>query len=83
MKAGTRLAVNTSPEPASNIAVSTLEDVVVLAVVWFAIEHPLLAAGVAATFLVLGLLWAVRLVRRGWRRFRARRNRVAATGPPH
>lgn len=86
VKAGTRLAVNSSPEPASNIAVSTLEDVVVLALVWFAIEHPLLAGGIAAAFLVVGLvvLWfALRLVRRGWRRFRARRNRVAATGPPH
>ncbi len=86
VKAGTRLAVNTSPEPASNIGVSTLEDVVVLAVVWFAIEHPHAAAAVAATFLVLGslLLWAVaRVVRRGWRRFRARRRRVAATGPPY
>jgi hypothetical protein len=90
VKAGTRLAVNTSPEPASNIAVSTLEDVVVLALVWVAVEHPYLAAGVAAVLLVLGLgvLWAVsRLVRRGWRRFRARRerrrNQVAGPGAPH
>jgi len=73
VKAGTRLAVNTSPEPASNISISITEDVVVLALVWFAIEHPYIAAGIAGTFLVIGLvvLWfAIRLIRRGWRRLR-------------
>jgi len=73
VKAGTRLAVNTSPEPASNISISIGEDVVVLALVWFAIEHPYIAAGIAGTFLVIGLvvLWfAIRLIRRGWRRLR-------------
>ncbi len=72
VKAGTRLAVNTSPEPASNIAISSVEDVVVLAVVWFAVEHPYVAAGIAGALLLMGLvvLWfAARLVRRGWRRF--------------
>jgi hypothetical protein len=73
VKAGTRLAVNTSPEPASNISISVGEDVVVLALVWFAIEHPYIAAGIAGTLLVIGLvvLWfAIRLIRRGWRRLR-------------
>lgn len=72
-KAGTRLAINTSPEPASNIGASLVEDVAVLGVLVFAIEHPLIAAGIAAVLLVLGLLlaWSVlRLVRRGWRRWR-------------
>lgn len=73
VKAGTRLAVNTSPEPASNISISIGEDVVVLALVWFAIEHPYVAAGIAGTFLLVGLvvLWfAIKLIRRGWRRFK-------------
>ncbi|WP_183096362.1 DUF4126 domain-containing protein [Nocardioides stalactiti] len=78
VKAGTRLAINSVPEPFSNITVSATEDVVVLLVIWFAIEHPYLAAGIAATFLVVGLvvLWfAIRLIRRGWRRFQGWRQR--------
>lgn len=74
VKAGTRLAVNTSPEPVTNIGISLLEDVTVLAVVWFAIEHPRAAAAVAGVLLALGLVLvalAARLVRRGWRRWRA------------
>lgn len=77
VKAGTRVAVNTSPEPFTNIAVSVGEDVAVLAVVWFAVQHPYVAASLAATLLVLGialLLLSWRLVRRGWRRFQAWRS---------
>jgi hypothetical protein len=77
VKAGTRLAVNTSPEPGSNIAISIGEDVVVLALVWFAIEHPYIAAGVAVLLLLIGLVvlyFAIRLIRSGWRRFQAWRH---------
>lgn len=75
VKAGTRLAVNTSPEPVTNIGVSLAEDLTVLGVVWFAIEHPRAAAGIAGTLLAVGLVllyFAGRLVRRGWRRWRYR-----------
>jgi len=78
-KAGGRLALNTSPEPVTNVTASIAEDAVVLAVVWFAIAHPRAAALVAAVLLATGLaLLAVvaRLVRRGWARWRARRSRV-------
>ena len=74
VKAGTRLAVNASPEPFTNIGVSLVEDGAVLAVVWFAVEHPRAAAGVAGVLLALGLVLlflAARLIRRGWRRWRA------------
>lgn len=84
IKAGTRLAVNTSPEPASNVLVSVLEDLAVLGVVWFAIEHPVAAAGIAAVLLVAGgvlLVLALRLVRQGWRAWRERRQR-RPTGRP-
>lgn len=80
VKTGTRMAVNTVPEPFSNIGISVGEDVAVLAVVWFAIEHPYAAAAIAAVLLVVGLvlLWlAWRTVRRGWARFRAWRARRA------
>ena len=85
VKAGSRLAVNTSPEPASNIALSIGEDVVVLALVWFAIEHPYLAAGIAGVLLLIGLVvlyFAIRLIRSGWRRFRAWRARRRARKHP-
>lgn len=56
VKAGTRMAVNTSPEPFSNIAMSTVEDLGVAGVVTFALFHPWIAATVAGTLLVLGLV---------------------------
>jgi hypothetical protein len=75
IKAGTRLGINASPEPVSNVAASVTEDVAVLGVVWFAIENPRAAAGVAGVLMVLGLvllLVIARTVRRGWRRWRRR-----------
>ena len=75
VKAGGRLAINGSPEPVSNVAASVTEDVTVLGVVWIAIEHPPLAAAIAAVLLVLGLVMLVvvgRFVRRGWRRWKRR-----------
>lgn len=83
VKAGTRVAVNTSPEPFTNIAVSIGEDVVVLALTWFAVQHPYIAGSIALTLLVLGivLLWlSWKLVRRGWHRFQAWRS--GRGGPP-
>jgi hypothetical protein len=44
-KASIRLAVNTSPEPFSNVAISLAEDLAVALVVWLATDHPWLAAG--------------------------------------
>jgi hypothetical protein len=81
VKAGGRLALNSSPEPVSNIGASVTEDVAVLGVVWFAIQHPVPAAIVAAVLLVLGivmLFYLGRLVRRGWRRWK-RKDPLRAT----
>lgn len=57
-KATTRAAVNTSPEPFSNIGVSLLEDGLVVGALWLAIQHPLLFAMalVIALFLMAWLL---------------------------
>lgn len=76
IKAGTRLAINSSPEPVSNIGLSVLEDFAVLGVVWFAISHPQAAAAIVAVLLLGGmvLLYVLgRLIRRGWRRWQQRR----------
>jgi len=73
VKAGSRLAINTSPEPISNVTASVAEDVAVLSVIWFAIDHPRGAAAIAGLLLAGGLivlLALARLVRRGWRRWK-------------
>ncbi|HET9332494.1 MAG TPA: DUF4126 domain-containing protein [Gemmatimonadota bacterium] len=70
-KAGTRLAVNASPEPATNIAVSLLEDGFVVGLVLLLLTHPLLglALAVAALVSVVVLLAVLfRLVTRRRRR---------------
>ena len=75
VKAGSRLAINSSPEPVSNITASIAEDFVVLGLVWFAIEHPRAAAAIAGVLLAVGLVMlyvVARLVRRGWRRWKRR-----------
>ena len=74
-KAGIRLAVNTSPEPASNVAVSTAEDAVLLGVLLLATQYPWLAAGIALAILIVMLATVIviaRRARRGWRRLRHR-----------
>jgi hypothetical protein len=66
-KAATRLMVNHSPEPFSNIALSLAGDVAAPAGVWLAMAHPV-AAFVLVTISVL--VFAV-LARAIWRKFRA------------
>ncbi|MFJ9771537.1 DUF4126 domain-containing protein [Kitasatospora sp. NPDC101157] len=79
VKASLRMAVNTSPEPASNIVVSLLEDLSVAGLVTLAIFHPWAAASIAAVLLAIGLL-LVRLVISRIRAFRARRRERRAAG---
>jgi hypothetical protein len=71
VKAGTRAAVNTSPEPASNIVVSTAEDVTVAAVMTTAFANPWLAASIAGLLLIVGAVTVLFLLKR-IRRFKAR-----------
>ncbi|KQY63962.1 MULTISPECIES: DUF4126 domain-containing protein [unclassified Nocardioides] len=81
VKMGGRMAINSSPEPVTNIAASVGEDFAVLGVVWFAIENPEAAAIIAAVFLVLGLVmlyFVARLIRKFWRRWKGREPRPPA-----
>lgn len=66
-KAGARAAINTSPEPVSNIAVSTAEDVATVGLLWFVYEYPWASAGVALVLLAL-TLWLLLMIRRVMRR---------------
>ncbi len=75
VKAGGRLAINTSPEPFSNVVASLAEDATVVGVILLAIQHPWLAASICAVLLVAGLVLLrvlLRVVRRGWARWKGR-----------
>lgn len=56
-KTTTRAAINTSPEPFSNIAMSLVEDGLVVGAVWLATHHPLVF-GVLLVIAVV-LMWIV------------------------
>lgn len=74
-KAGIRLAVNTSPEPVSNIGASVAGDVGVVGVTTLAVLFPVAAAVIAGILLIFSIWLAVRLgtkVRKGWRWLRAK-----------
>jgi hypothetical protein len=63
-KAGLRLAVNASPEPFSNIALSLSEDSAVVAVLLLAIHHPWASAATALAILGAGIVLLALVVRR-------------------
>lgn len=65
-KATARAAVNTSPEPVSNVILSTVEDVATGGLLMLAFANPVAAAIIAAVLLALAIwgLWA------GYRMFR-------------
>ncbi len=62
-KMTTRAAVNTSPEPFSNIAVSLLEDGLVVFMLWLAATHPMAFAIVLAVSIALAVLLLVVLMK--------------------
>ncbi|RJT22432.1 DUF4126 domain-containing protein [Chakrabartia godavariana] len=62
-KAGTRAIVNASPEPFSNVAVSTGEDIVTGGLLYLVLQEPV-AAGLVAVALLLGALALLIAVRR-------------------
>ena len=55
-KAGTRVLINTSPEPFSNWAASVSEDIAVIGGVWACINHPVLFL-IALAFFILFMIW--------------------------
>ncbi|MES2361262.1 MAG: DUF4126 domain-containing protein [Pseudomonadota bacterium] len=72
-KATSRAAINTSPEPFSNVGASLLEDGLVPLGLWLAIAHPL----VFVLLLALVLALSVWLIRTCWRFLRQLFTRVA------
>src|SRR3984893_1806788 len=62
-KTAARAAVTPSPEPVSNIALSTTEDAVAIGLTWFATHHPVIAASIALVCLAAAILAARALLR--------------------
>jgi hypothetical protein len=56
VKSGSRVIINTSPEPFTNWAVSIAEDVVVIGGLWTALHHPLLFLVLMIVFVGL-MIW--------------------------
>lgn len=57
-KAGSRVLINTSPEPFSNWVASIGEDIIVLGGLWAAITNPWLFLGLLAVFMLLAI-WLI------------------------
>jgi hypothetical protein len=56
LKAGTRVLINTSPEPFSNWTASIAEDVMVFGGLWVALHHPLLYIVLLVLFIAM-MIW--------------------------
>ena len=74
-KASTRVVVNASPEPVSNVALSLFEDFGVAALVALAVTYPVITIIVVAILVVAATaltIWLWRTVRRAWGKVKAR-----------
>ena len=67
-KAGTRAAVNTSPEPVSNWALSLAEDVFVVGLGILTLSYPVAAGAVAGVLVLLIVVFLGVISRAAWRR---------------
>ena len=79
-KATSRAAINTSPEPFTNIGTSLVEDSLVPAGLWLAIAHPLVFIPLLALVLVLSI-WLIRICWRFLKQLLARVTRIFSGKP--
>jgi hypothetical protein len=73
-KSGSRMLINTSPEPFSNWAASFGEDLAIGTLLWLTFAYPLAAMAVLAV-LIVAMIW---LLPKVWRAVRALLRRIAA-----
>jgi hypothetical protein len=72
-KTAVRAVITPSPEPVSNIALSTGEDATAIGLTWLVTQHPWTAASLAIALTLVALLatrWVVNALRRSWARMR-------------
>ena len=72
-KTAARALVTPSPEPVSNIALSTGEDAAAVGITWLATQHPWASASIVLALLLVTLLmmrWVVRALRGVWSKLR-------------
>jgi hypothetical protein len=72
LKAGSRLLINSSPEPLTNWTASIVEDMAVIGGIWAAVNYPWLFLGLLAIFILL-MIW---LLPKIWRGIKMLANRV-------
>jgi len=66
-KAGTRVMINTSPEPFTNWTASIAEDIAVIAGIWASVQHPTFFVVGLVVFILL-MIWALPKLWRGIKR---------------
>ena len=84
-KTAVRAAVTPSPEPISNIGLSTAEDVLAIGITWIATHHPIVAAVIALVLVILALLAAralVKAIRKSFQKLFSLGERLAAPEKP-
>src|SRR5277367_1194515 len=72
-KTAARTLVTASPEPISNIALSTGEDAAAVGLTWTATHHPWIAGGIAAGLTLTAILtahWIWRAISKTWKKLR-------------
>jgi hypothetical protein len=88
-KTGSRILINTSPEPASNWAASIGEDIMVIGGIWTAVNHPWIFLGLLILFIGL-MIWLLPKIWRGIQNIivyirdlvRVRKERILPQTPP-
>ena len=80
IKAGSRLIINTSPEPFTNWTASVIEDVAVITGVWTALHYPLIFLGLFLGFVILAV-WLVPKIWQGIKKLFGSLKRLAS--PKH
>lgn len=79
-KAGTRLIINTSPEPFSNWTASVVEDVAVIGGIWTALNYPLVFLGLLLGFIILAI-WLLPKLWKGIKKLFAALGRLLGRTP--
>jgi len=63
VKATSRAAINTSPEPVSNIVASTMEDISVLGAIYLIIKHPVVVSLLVILFIIFSIWFLKKMFR--------------------